>query len=266
MTTDYLRTDTEAILLDAEQRRSFERDGYLILPGFLPGDLVDKLREEVDGWVDEGLRAEAIACCLDPSRREPPRVMELDLPAHAQLTVYPPLMSMLEQLMGSAFVFHHLHTDRQPPDLPGKDWHHDYEQRPQRDRSHLMVHALHYLDGLDDQAAPLVVLPGSHHQVREKTALGELGTDPIPGERLIDSLPAGSTVILHSALFHARRARSGGRPRYFTDASYCQVGKRWPPVKPYWREMLRRGRRVDPDGRWPELFAEQHFTEYVKSM
>ncbi len=53
-------------------------------------------------------------------------------------------------------------------------------------------------------------------------------------------------------------------PRYFVDASYCQTSARWHPVKPYWRHMLSRARELDlGGGRWPELFAERHFTEYT---
>ena len=41
--------------------------------------------------------------------------------------------------------------------------------------------------------------------------------------------PNGSAVIVHSALWHARRAKPGFvSPRYFVDVSYCQRGKhRW---------------------------------------
>ena len=233
----------------------------------LPPRLTAQLRIEVDRWVDDGLRAKSIACCQDPDPAAEPEVTELDLAAHAELVCFPPLMELLFQLMRSEFAFHHLHADRHGPDTAGKAWHHDYEQRPQSNRSHSMIHALHYLDGLDDRTASLVVLPGSHLAVAEKNAKEGHGTAVLPGEVVIDELPAGSTVVLHSALFHARRPGNtrDRRPRYLTDASYCQVGIRWPPVKPYWRSMLRHGRSLGLDrGRWPEMFDERHFVEYVR--
>lgn len=109
------------------------------------------------------------------------------------------------------------------------------------------------------------MLPGSHLEPMSKTARAHLGTDELPGEVLVDRLPPGSTVLLHSALFHARRPapEGSGRPRYMIDTSYCQTGARWRPVKPYWRHMLRRARELELDGGgWPELFSERHFTEY----
>ncbi|MFD9523602.1 phytanoyl-CoA dioxygenase family protein [Streptomyces sp. NPDC059979] len=160
--------------------------------------------------------------------------------------------------------FHHLHSDRQAPDVPGKPWHHDYEHSTQTDRSATMVHALHYLDGLSTDTSSLVVLPGSHRERADKAARVHLGTDPLPGEVVLEELPPGSTVVLHSALFHARRPRPGGlgKPRYFVDASYCEVGPLWPPVKPYWRYMLRRARELNLAPDRPELFTELTFAEY----
>ncbi|MEU9078779.1 phytanoyl-CoA dioxygenase family protein [Kitasatospora sp. NPDC004745] len=267
------RLDATATPLDAtaplspEQLDRFAEQGYLILPSFLPADLVDRLRPEVDRWVDEGLRARSIACCLQPAVHGDPPVLELELPAHGELIGHPPLLAVLDRLLGPSFVFHHLHSDRQAPGLAGKQWHHDYEQALASDRAYGMVHTLHYLDGLDRETSALVVLPGSHHRAAPKTALAHLDTGVLPGEVVVDELPPGSTVVLHSALFHARRPNPHhpGKERYFVDASYCQTGALWPPVKPYWRHMLRRARELELDrGTRPELFAERHFTEYRK--
>ncbi|MDH6124999.1 phytanoyl-CoA dioxygenase family protein [Kitasatospora sp. GP82] len=254
--------------LDAAQLDQFAESGYLVLPGLLSETLRNRLVPEVDRWVDEGLRARSIASCVDPVTHEPPPVMELELPGHGELLTHRLLMRALADLMGPSFVFHHLHSDRQSPDIAGKPWHHDYEPNDRADPSLLMVHALHYLGGLDKTVGSLAVLPGSHRESVGKTALVHLGTAGLPGEVVIDRLPAGSTVLLNSALFHTRRpAPDGpGRPRYFVDASYCQVGARWRPVKPYWRQMLARARELNLDhGRWPELFADRHFTEYTRT-
>lgn len=256
-----------ARIMSSDELNRFEELGYVVFPGFLPADLVARLKPETDRWVDQGHRERSIASAVDPATHGVPSLLELELPAHGELLAHPPLMDLLAQLMGPRFVFHHMHSDRQAPQLPGKAWHHDYEQNPQVDRAFRMVHALHYLDGLDSRTAALVVLPGSHHEVAEKDARAVAGEDPLPGEVVIDELPPGSTVVLHSALFHARRARPGGngRDRYFLDVSYCEVGPAWPPVKPYWRHMVRRGRELNLDGgRWPELFAEEHFAEFAK--
>jgi hypothetical protein len=259
-----------AIPAEASAKQRFGTLGYLVLPGLLDASLTDRLRPEVDRWVDDGLRARSIACCAGPVAGALPEVLELELTAHGELITWPALMSVLTSLLGTSFVFHHLHSDRQLADAPGKSWHHDYEPNTSGDRGLPMVHALHYIEGLEPEESSLVVLPGSHREAGSaKHARAQLGTAEVPGELIIDDLPPGSTVLVHSALFHARRpplAVGRGRPRYLVDASYCQIreGVRWRPVKPYWRHALSRARELGLDGgRWPELFADRHFTEYT---
>ncbi|MGW4233598.1 phytanoyl-CoA dioxygenase family protein [Streptomyces sp. NPDC004980] len=246
---------------------NFAEDGFLVLPGFLPSALVDRLMQEVDDWVGTGCRQRSIDACVRPDGR-PPQVVELDLVAHGELAVHAPLMNLLSHpdLLGESFVFHHLHSDRRPAGGAGKSWHHDYEQRPQSDRRLPMIHSLHYLGGLQPELGGLAVLPGSHREIAEKDARIHVGTGVLPGEVVIDRLPPGSTVVLHSALFHARRAASAPQPdaapRYMIDGSYCRTGILWPSVKPYWRHVLAVARARGLDAGRPDLFAERHFSDY----
>ncbi|MFI6344111.1 phytanoyl-CoA dioxygenase family protein [Streptomyces sp. NPDC050560] len=254
----------------AARREQFSRSGFLVLSGLLPTPLRERVMREVDHWVDDGLRARSIAACVGPEPAQAPPVLELELPAHGELLTHQPLLEVVEGLLGAPFVFHHLHSDRHGPGTAGKPWHHDYEPNDSGDRGLHMVHALHYISGLDGTVGNLTLLPGSHHEPRGKSALAHLGTARQPGEIVVDSLPPGSTVLINSALLHARRPVPGtgepGSARYFVDASYCQTGARWRPVKPYWRHMLARARDLGlGGGRWPELFAERHFTEYARS-
>lgn len=189
MSVQTLHIPRQQSRLDDERRAQFERSGFLVLPGFLPADLVARLKPEVDRWVDTGLRARSIAAVLAPETHGVPEVMELDLPAHGELLAHQPLLRIIEQLMGPRFAFHHMHSDRHAPDLPGKPWHHDYEQRVQSERTYSMVHTLHYLDGMDPDMAGLALLPGSHREIAEKDARGHLGTEELPGEVYLEDLP-----------------------------------------------------------------------------
>ncbi|MEV0685466.1 phytanoyl-CoA dioxygenase family protein [Nocardia sp. NPDC050378] len=247
--------------------QQFAESGYLIVPGLIPGELCARALPEVDRWVDQGLRARSIDSCRDPATFGIPPVMELELPAHGEILTHRSLMAILSQLLGPDFVFHHLHSDRHDATIAAKPWHHDYEPNDRADSSLIMVHALHYLNGLDNGMAELVILPGSHREPRGKSAMAHLGTARIEGELTINALPPGSTVLLHSALLHARRlsGATSDRHRYFVDASYCQVGAaRWRPVKPYWRHMLARARELGLGaGLSPELFADKHFRDDI---
>ena len=247
--------------LNSEQVNAFAKDGYLILPSFLPLNLVETLKGEVDYWLDEGLREQSIEYCYRMQRDKPP-LIEMELGEHGWLITYPPLMAILTQLIGPAFAFHHLHSSRNNAGSPDKDWHHDYEQYPQTNRSQMMIHVFHYLAGLNGTIGNLVVLPGSQVIVASKNTFQRFSAMPLPGEIVIDNLPLGSTVIIQSSLFHARRAKPGGEgtPRYLIDCCYCQAGVRWPAVKPYWRKMLACARDLGlARGRWHDMFSERHF-------
>src|SRR5688500_17491259 len=87
-------------VLNAAQIEQFAREGYLVLPGLLDEPLVSRLKPEVDRWVEEGLRARSIACAVDPDTNGLPPVMELEMPAHADLIAYPPLLTALTEVLG----------------------------------------------------------------------------------------------------------------------------------------------------------------------
>ncbi len=254
--------------LTSSQLEEFQELGFLILPSFLPSELVESLKPEVDYWVNKGLRKESIAHVKSIKDSSPPPIMEIELKEHGWLISYPPLMSILSQLMGPVFAFHHLHSDRHDPGCLSKNWHHDYEQYPQANRSHIMIHALYYLSGLNGMIGDLAVLPGSHRIIANKDAFDRFGSMSLPGEVVINNLGSGSVVIIHSALFHTRRAQPGGNEaRYFIDCSYCQGGVRWPVVKRYWKHMLAYARNLGLDRKqWPELFNESHFYDPYDSM
>lgn len=72
------------------QVANFKETGYLVLPGLLPGTLVERLAREVDEWVDSGLRQLSIDACLRPEECAPPSVVELRMEAHGELAAYAP--------------------------------------------------------------------------------------------------------------------------------------------------------------------------------
>ena len=88
----------DVIDLQPTDVHEFAERGYMILPGLLPDDLVDRIKVETDRWVDEGLRAASIACCLNPEVHGLPAVMEIELPGHAELLRHPPLLRTLSLL------------------------------------------------------------------------------------------------------------------------------------------------------------------------
>ncbi len=202
--------------LSEEDQEFFHREGYLMLPGFLDVGHKERIKDDVDELMRDREAKE---------QRLLVSYKELGL-----LTSYPLLMEKLEALMGPRFALHHIHTVRQDAGNRGVNWHQDYEQYPQSNRSHIMVHVFYYLDGLNGEVGDLLVLPRSHTTVVAHGSLSMLGTEDLPGSLCVDEVPPGTAIIVHSALWHARRAKGGGEnhPRYFIDISYCQHGVLWP--------------------------------------
>jgi hypothetical protein len=215
---------TPSILKEADVRR-FHNQGFLVFPSLLNRDICGVLCREIDHFEDTRLHIAA------------------GLPAHAALVSFPLILAITRDLMGGTdFGFHHLHTARHAAGMKELVWHHDYEQYPQVDRTFTMVHVFMYLSGLNGTIGDLLVVPGSHTRVIDRYAHSASGTTDLPGTIAIDNLPEGSVVIIHSAVLHARRAKPGGegRPRYFTDSSYCQAGTVWPAYQERgdWRETM----------------------------
>lgn len=238
--------------LTDEQIASFRDEGYLIFPRFFDDEQMVGFKADMDD-----IQAKRAA-------GEPVPFM-VDYPHLGQLIVEPRMLGIVEQVMGPGFAFHHLHATRQDAGTRGVHWHQDYEQEPQTNRSHVMVHVFYYFNGLNGEVGDLVFLPRTQKAVVSNGGLSHLGTQVLPGEVVVNDLPPGSAVLVHSALWHARRAQPGGedRPRYFTDASYCQAGVKWPSYgAKEWRQILASAQRQQLGG--PErahLFDEAHFFE-----
>ena len=234
--------------LSTEDAEFFHREGYLVLPGFIESDYNTRLIAEVDELMEH--------------RQAEDHRLLVSYKEMGLLTSHPLLMDMLEVLMGDRFSMHHIHSTRHDPGNQGVNWHQDYVQFPQTNRSHLMVHVFYYLNGLNGEVGDLLVLPRSQDVIVPGGGLKLFGTEDLPGSLCVDDLTLGSAIIVHSALWHARRPKPGGqqRPRHFIDVSYCQHGVLWPG---YGRMDEINAKALEMghgrDGRYDFLYDESHF-------
>jgi hypothetical protein len=243
--------------LTTEQTEAFLKEGYLIFESLLDPEECAAVKADIDA--------------LEAARRSGgPAPWPVEYPHLGGLVSDPRVMGLVEAVMGQGFAFHHLHAVRQDAGAPGVNWHQDYEQSPQSNRSHTMVHLFYYFNGLNGEIGDLLVLPRTQKTIVDNGALWHLGTADLPGTLVVDSLPPGSAVLVNSALWHARRPKPGGeeKPRYFADASYCQAGIRWPAYgNKRWQEMLAcaRAAGLERDGLYAHLFDETHFFDDLKA-
>ena len=238
--------------LTEEQKQTFKDLGYLIFEPFFSDAEIVELKSAIDDLV-EWRKQDA------STRRDMKFVFEV--PALGELVRHPKTMAIVEDIMGAGFGFHHLHAVRQEAGAGGVNWHQDYEQYPQTNRSHVMVHVFYYLNGLDGQVGDLLVLPRSQNTVADRGAMGIFGQQDLPGSVTVNNVAPGTAVVVHSAVWHARRAKPGGegRPRYFADASYCQAGVVWPSY-PNYAEFLERAEASGlTTGKYAHLFNSEMF-------
>jgi phytanoyl-CoA dioxygenase PhyH len=221
----------------------FEDQGYVVFPEFLDKAEIATLKTAVDRHVSA----------------QPRHAYEDD--EIGSLVWHPRVAEILDQLMGGPYVFHHIHAARHDAGKEGVSWHQDYEQYPQTNRSHLMVHVFFYLDGLNGTIGDLLFVPGSHRYAVDSRALRFLGDVDLPGSIAVNDVPAGSVLVVHSALWHARRAKPGGEgnPRFFIDASYGRSGVKWPSYRAPGMLADLNKRHVAAGGDRPWLFDEDQF-------
>ena len=237
-------------MLSDQQKTAFAEDGYLIFERFFDDAECGALKADIDA--------------LQQARTQGATPFVCEYPHLGPLISHPRVMEIMAGLLGPDFRFHHLHAVRQEAGAHPSHWHQDYEQIPQSNRSHVMAHFFYYFNGLNGTIGDLLFIPKTQNTVVDNGALGFLKTETLPGTIVVNNLPPGSAVLVHSALWHARRAQPGGEgnPRYFADASYCQAGIRWPSYgAPAWREILAKMRdlNLDRGGKYAHLFEESAF-------
>jgi hypothetical protein len=101
----------------------------------------------------------------------------------------------------------------------------------------------------------------------DSEALRFLGDSDLPGSITVDDVPPGSVLVVHSAMWHARRATPGGEgsPRFFLDASYCRSGVKWPSYRVPGMLAELRERHLASGGDRPWLFDEEQFFDVMKA-
>lgn len=218
--------------LTAEQRETFEREGYLVVPGALDAGGIDRLTESVDrawevnreGTPVAGAEALHLLGFCGSDRRF------LEMLDHA--TTLP----LVVDLLGWNIFMYHCHLDVHPPVVGERPavwmWHQDggpenrdLETDP---RPRMSVKLAYFLTDLTEAGrGNFVVLPGSH--------LSNTLPRPAEGEPIVD--PAGATPVLaapgDAVLFDRRlwHRRSDNRSALTRKAVFFGYTYRWVRVR-----------------------------------
>ncbi len=190
--------------LTGEQRQSFDRDGFLVVPGALPDDLLSRLEAACDrlyaeGLEDEGLNDRGFWQMRDCLPRDDAFLELLDCAATVPLVVQ--LLSHNLQLITSHLVVRPPSTDSREQNRKVSDWHRDGGTSP-RDlglaQPRMFIKIAYWLSDLAEPGRGAIrLLPGSNDTSMPKP---EGDTD---GEHLEIRARPGDAVLFENRTLHA---------------------------------------------------------------
>jgi ectoine hydroxylase len=226
--------------LDAAALESYDRTGYLVLPGLLSAGEVEECRAELRRLNEDRALRGSERVVLEPDSEEIRSVFEAEKVSEvfADLIFSPRLTGIARQVLGSGVYVHQSRVNYKPAFGGAEfDWHSDFETwhaedgmpRPRAFSVSIALTENHPFNG------PLMVMPGSH-----RTFVPSVGETPddfhkqslrvhritvgSPGEKHLTTMaerhgidqitgPAGSAVMFDSNILHGSNGNITPFPR-----------------------------------------------------
>ena len=211
-------------ILTPAQAEDFWRDGYLVAAGAVTAPHLDRLRDQLQGWVDEsrghaGNWGETYDKLPrfdleDGHAADSPRLRRVNNPVEVsdvffEATFESPMRDMVADLIGPNVKFHHSKINIKLPHTESRvGLHQDFSYTPHTNND--IVTALLLLDDMTDDNGPLMAVPGSHREGQKSlwqdgAFTGRIAADE--GRELQDRLvpitgKAGDVCLMHTSLVH----------------------------------------------------------------
>lgn len=227
--------------LSLEQREFYEKNGFLVIPGLIPSDMIDKWRNRfldiVEGRLDSGQMTKMKDVSLKGKKgvsgelivnKIQDFVWDDVLSEHCQ---HPNILNYVECFTGPNIMAMHTMLINKPPDPGTKTsrhpMHQDLHYFPFRPANKIVC-AWTAMENITDKNGCLFVVPGSHkgkleqHEYPEwedgvnKMYHGVRGFDDEPKKLL--HMEKGDTVFFHPVLLHGSGANTS---KHFRKAISC---------------------------------------------
>lgn len=247
-------------VLDQSQREFYFENGYLLLPGYLSDDWIQRLRKVTDQVVDDSrriIRSDTIWDLEPGHSAESPRLRRLTSPNDYEAEYWnyatsDPLGDLLEDLLGPDVKFHHSKLNFKWA-RGGEEvkWHQDIQFWPHTNYSPLTIGT--YLYDCGEDQGPLMVMPGAHREQlydqynAEGRWVGQVNPEAQAAlqrrEAAVLSGPAGSLTIHNCRMPHASKKNQSdiGRPLLLNVFSSADAMPYTPVPTPsrYYQAMVR---------------------------
>ena len=291
MTRDEILARPTKILTD-EHRRCYFDKGYVGAAGLVDNTWVERLRAVTAEFVELSRTASADDKRFDfepDHSAAAPRLRRLNHPVDQHETYWEfasrgPFTDIAEDLLGPDFKFHHAKLNfKWSSGGEEVKWHQDIQFWPHTNYDVLTIGV--YLDDIDDDMAPMGVIPGSHDGPLYDQYDGDEWTGCIHDDDIssvgVDTAeylggPAGSITVHNCRTIHGSRPNHSGKSRLLflcayaaadaialtdllVDHKYSEAiirgqAQRWPrfdprpcPLPPHWRRL----------GGYKSIFAHQ---------
>ncbi|HLT62813.1 MAG TPA: phytanoyl-CoA dioxygenase family protein, partial [Microlunatus sp.] len=212
-------TQTSRHLLDHDQVRFFDENGYLVLRDRIPADLVDDLRRATAEWMDQGRHQAGppgeegdFKFAFRDGHEVMFRVDYVHSKGSAvslQLLGSPHVLGIAESLAGPNFVptYESLVFKAEGDGAP-IEWHQDAVHP----RNHRIFNVDIYLDDSIAGEGALRVVPGSHRAAADICALTDTAGWDLPGAIEVEMRP-GDVLVHDTMIVHGSPATQGNRLR-----------------------------------------------------
>ena len=250
-------------VLAQAQREFYFREGYLLLPGAISADWIERLRAATEELVERGrrvTRSDAIYDLEPGHRADAPRLRRVSNPveqhpAFWDYCVRSPIGDIVADLVGPDVKFHHSKLNfKWAQGGEEVKWHYDISFWPHTNYSPLTVGT--YLYDCDMDNGPLGVLPRSHEidpmpqqydaEGRWTGCLGETDVARIDASKVVYLTgPAGSLTLHNCRMWHSspKNLSDLGRPLLlYTLTSADAVPYTVNPIRSSYDQTLIRGK------------------------
>ncbi len=215
-------------------RQQLDEAGFLVLPGFMPGELLARLRQRLEQlFAEEGERA-GHEFKPEPGCRRLANLVDKGQ-VFREVIVHPVVLQFVRHVLGSDVKLSSLNARSVNPHGCGAQPLHADMSAVADDRGYWVCNTVWMLDDYTPDNGALRIVPGSH---RRRQLPGDALADPCadhPDQVLVTGA-AGSVVVLNAHAWHAGTANRTSRPRTALHAFYCRRDR---PQQQYQKRLLR---------------------------
>lgn len=214
------------------QIEHYNREGYVVYPGFISRDDLASLKAEIDRVSEGNTKANHDAARMEMEPNQAPdgtlvrRIYEpcTYYDAFRDFSESTALLDCVEQLFGPNLLFHYSKINMKPQNIGSVvEWHQDLSYYPLTNRDSVSI--LFYLDDTSEENGCLKVIPRRHTEAlmshsTEGFFRGKVTEEVDDSEAVLLEGTGGTAIFMSAMTPHASAINSSDRPRKTLILSY----------------------------------------------